>query len=368
MISKTKQAMQLKAINSQQLFKTLTVILLFVSTQLSAQNTTQKLDTWLKENTPKMGGRSVLMVYKDGKIVYSRSENKMNMSQRIAYRMIARKQGKSTDLEDYDPNSQLQIASCSKWLSAALVMTFVDEGKLKTTDTIGKYLPALSKSGKGKITIAQCLSHTTGIKAPALKESLQETKSLSSMEQAVAQIADLPIEGTPGTVFHYSNVGLQLAGAIIEKIGNNSFENLFQERIAKPLEMKNTSFGQTKVPLPAGGAVSTTEDYLNFLIMILNKGTFEGKRILSENSIKEMQINRITSKVKVAYSPAEAGVPGYGYGEWISTESVSSPGLFGSFPVVDNRKGYAAFMMTFYLKSDGKLQRYSELKKILDDI
>ncbi|MFI5173499.1 MAG: hypothetical protein ACHQKY_01475, partial [Terriglobia bacterium] len=49
-----------------------------------------------------------------------------------------------------------------------------------------------------------------------------------------------------------------------------SFETLFAERIARPLNMKNTDFGKGKVALPAGGAVSTPEDYLNFLVMIMN--------------------------------------------------------------------------------------------------
>ncbi|WEK18153.1 MAG: serine hydrolase [Candidatus Pedobacter colombiensis] len=345
-----------------------TLVLVCFGLCLNAQTTSQKLDSWLNENTPDMGGRAVLMVYKNGKVVYTGSANSMSVGQKVTSRMIARKQGKTADLQDYTVNTRVQIASCSKWLSAALVMTFVDEGKLKTTDTIGKYLPVLSKNGKGGITLSECLSHTTGIKAPGLRESLQDMKDISSMDEAVAKIATLPMEGVPGKVFNYSNVGLQLAGAVIEKISGESFEQLFAERIAKPLDMKNTDFGHNKVSLPAGGAYSTAEDYLNFLVMILNKGTFKGKRLLSESSIKEMQINRITPDVKIAYSPAEAGAPGYGYGEWITSGSVTSPGLFGSYPVVDNTKGYAAFLVTFYLKNKGKQQRYEELKKLLDTI
>ena len=50
----------------------------------------------------------------------------------------------------------------------------------------------------------------------------------------------------------------------------------------------------------------------------------------------------------------------------IST-AVTSPGLFGSFPVVDNEKHYIAFLMTFYLKSEGRHDRYVELKKLMDE-
>jgi len=350
------------------------ILFLLSFTTVSAQDF-HKVDAWLDTHTEEMGGRSFLIIYKDGKIVHTHAVNNLSRRQKVIANVIARRTNKEANTEDYVINTRQPIASCSKWLSAALVMTFVDEGKLKLNDTIGKYLPVLSKSGKGKITIAQCLSHTTGIKAPALKESLAEMREVSSMDEAIEKITQLPMEGDPGKVFHYSNVGLQLAGAVIEKISGKSFEDLFAQRLAKPLGMKNTDFGKGKVALPAGGALSTPEDYLQFLSMILNKGVSKGVRILSEGSVQEMQVNRITADVKVAYSPAEAGDTGYGFGEWVAknsekkhfAKSVSSPGLFGSFPWVENEKRYCAFLMTYYMRSEGRGDRYNELKKIVDE-
>lgn len=322
-----------------------------------------------------MGGRLYLIVYKDGKLVYSHAENDLNPKNKAMISYFSRLQGKNADLGNYTASTQQQIASCSKWLSAALVMTFVDEGKLKLTDTVGKFLPVLTKAGKGNITISHCLSHLTAIKAPALMESLNQMKTSNSMDDAINQIAAMPIEGSPGKIFRYSNVGLQIAGAVIEKISGKSFESLFAERIAKPLGMKSTDFGHGKVALPAGGASSTPTDYINFLTMILNKGLFNGKRILSENSIKEMQVNRLTADVKVTHTPAEAGGFGYGFGEWImdgaadgsSNPSVSSPGLFGSFPWVDNQNNTAGFLMAFYLNNKGRNEYYLELKKLVNE-
>ena len=354
----------------------LIIMLLFVlpAAVTHAQNF-NKVDEWLRDNVGNMGGRVILMVYKNGKVVYSHAENDMKMRQKIVGKMIARRQGKNADSEDFNETTRQAIASCSKWLSAALVMTFVDEGKLNLNDTVGKYLPALSHHGKGGITITQCLSHTTAIKAPELKESLKEMKQVNSMDEAIEQLAVLPMEGEPSKVFHYSNVGLQIAGAVIEKISGKSFETLFAQRIAQPLEMQNTDFGNGRVALPAGGAYSTPTDYLHFLVMILNKGMYKGKRILSEKSITDMQLNRLTEDVKTAYSPAEAGTAGYGFGEWVwetssinnLTTAVTSPGLFGSFPWVDNERQYCAFMMTFYLKSSGRNERYKALKTLVDE-
>src|ERR1700753_3026255 len=87
-----------------------------------------KVDAWLEANTPDMGRKSMLIVEKDGKILYSRGIG-------------------------YDSQSRVPIASCSKWLSAALVMTYVDEGKLRLGDTVGTWLPALTENGKGGITV-----------------------------------------------------------------------------------------------------------------------------------------------------------------------------------------------------------------------
>lgn len=334
-----------------------------------------KVTTWLNNNTPVMGGRSVLMVYKDGKIVYSQAINDMNMRQRMASKMIGKKMRRPGASDDYTTTTRASIASCSKWLSAALVMTFADEGKLKLTDTVGKFLPVLTLQGKGNITIDECLSHRTGINEPPLKESLANMRSLNSMDEAIAYIASLHMEGEPGKVFHYSNAGLQIAGAIIEKISGKSFETLFAERIAQPLGMFNTDFGKKKVALPAGGAISTPEDYMHFLVMILNKGVYNGERVLSEASIAQMQVDRITPDVKVSYSPAEAGNIGYGYGEWVwdaaqvgnVSKAVTSPGLFGSFPWVDNEKHYCAFLMTFYVQNTGRNERYKTLKGLVDE-
>ena len=311
-----------------------------------------RVDAWLESNTLKMGGRAVLMIEKDGKVVYSRAVND---------RLLA---------EKYTAQTRVPIASCSKWLSAALVMTFVDEGKLRLDDTVGQYLPVLSAHRKGNITVRQCLSHLTGIKAPSLVESLAGMRREKTMDEAIEQIAEMPMEGAPGTVFRYSNVGLQIAGAILEKIGGESFGQLFLERIAMPLGMTNTDFGIRPVALPAGGASSTAEDYVHFLEMIRNKGEYHGVRILSEHSVEEMEKDRIGADVRIAYSPASGamGKVGYGYGEWtMGPGVVSSPGLFGAFPWVDNGRGYSAFLMVYYLGNHKKQERDVELMRLVSE-
>jgi len=330
-------------------------------------------DNWLKANLNKLVGRAVLVILKNGKIIYEQAENDLSPKQKMIGKFIAKRQGKDPEqvLKDYDFTTKIAIASCSKWLSAALVMTFVDEGKLSVDDTIGKFLPVMTAHQKGNITIWECLSHTTAINGGDLKESREIINQASSMDETMEKIAEQPMEGEPGKVFHYSSIGLQVAAAVIEKISGKDFKTLFKERIAVPCDMKNTGYGNGKIPVAAGGAFSTPEDYIHFLQMILQNGYYNGKQILSKESIIKMQKN-YAKNARVAYIPAEAGNWGYGLGEWVMDDAVdrsnavTSPGLFGSFPWVDNERQYAGFLFVFNLKNKGRGKIYKELKTIVD--
>ena len=86
-----------------------------------------------------------------------------------------------------------------------------------------------------------------------------------------------------------------------------------------------------------------------------------------------MQID-YTKGAQVIYSPEQADKWGYGFGEWImndnaaeTTTAVASPGLFGSFPWVDNKKGYCAMLFTFNLNNKHRGELYRNLKAVVDE-
>lgn len=338
---------------------------------VQAQYNFKQVDEWLTTHLTDLGGRAILVIYKDGKLVYDKAENKLSNRQKLIGKWVAKRKGNEYNDEDFTKESKLRIASSSKWLTAALVMTFVDEGKLSTEDTIGKYLPIFTKHQKGHIKVWHCLSHLTGIQQAGLKEGIQQMLSFKTMDAAMEALAKAPMEGEAGKTFHYGNAGLQICAAIIEKISNKDFETLFSERIAQPLQMHKTDFGKKDIPLAAGGAFSTASDYMNFLIMILNRGMFNGKRILSEQSIAAMQVNR-TANANIVSSPAQKRASSYGYGEWVDeeengiTKAVSSPGLFGSVPLVDNKRQYCAFLLVVNLQYKGRQEINADLKKRID--
>ncbi|MFC4263696.1 serine hydrolase domain-containing protein [Ferruginibacter yonginensis] len=341
-----------------------------------AQYNFKKTTQWLQSNAPTMGGRGAMVIFKDGKIIYEYAVNKLSRKQKFVSKVVAKKTGKDVDelTQNIEVDTKIPFASCSKWLSAALIMTFIDDGSLKLSDTVGTFLPQLTAAQKGNITIEQCLSHTTGINPGTLKESIKEIRATSTMNEVIAAIATLPMETAPGESFHYSNAGLQIAAAVIEKMSGTDFKTLFYQRIAKPCDMVQTDYGETPVPLAAGGVNSTAIDYIHFLAMILNNGSYNGKQVLSKNAVALMQRNYSAGKI-IKGSPAEAGNWGYGFGEWIMdgttgnnrSNEVSSPGLFGTFPWVNNKLGYAAIMVTFNLNNTNRHEKYSTLKQIVND-
>lgn len=329
---------------------TVLIFLLFfqaVSGQYNFISLDQKLETSKKE----LGTGFVALVYKDGKLIYQKSSGEFNAK------------------------TQAPIASCSKWLTAALVMSFVDQGKISLDDKVSKYIPLFAKYSKGYITIRDCLSHMTGIEAdPNILKQILEHRSFSSLEEEVNNFASKKeIQSNPGLEFRYSSIGLNIAGRIVEIVGRRGFEQLMQERITRPLLMRNTSFSSMDAINPSGGAISTANDYMNFLTMLLNKGMFNGKRVLSEKSIQEMNTIRTNSSI-IKLTPKIAEGFNYGLGEWIQDTDtngnatvVSCPGLFGTWPLVDFCRGYASIIFTNSLLKETKRTLYLDIKSIIDE-
>jgi CubicO group peptidase (beta-lactamase class C family) len=307
----------------------------------------QKLEAAKKD----FGGNMVAMIWKDGKIIYQKSMG-----------------------TDFNPKTQAPIASCSKWLTAALVMSFVDQGKISLDDKVSTYIPIFSKYSKGYITIRDCLAHLTGIESEPIRLiNLLGRKKYATLEEEVNDFASKKeIQSNPGLEFRYSNIGLNIAGRVLEIVGKRSFEQLMQERITRPLMMRNTSFSSFNAVNPSGGAISTASDYMNFLIMLMNKGEFNGKRVLSEKAIQEMQTVR-TTPAMIKYAPKAAEGYMYGFGEWImrSDENnigtvIASPGLFGTWPMIDKCRGYACIFFTKGVLGEERKDIYLDIKESID--
>ena len=278
------------------------------------------------------------------------------------------------EMGGFNSKTQAPIASCSKWLTAALVMQFVDEGKLSLDDKVVKYIPEFEKYFKNYITIRQCLCHMTGIADDDnfLKRILQRRK-ISSLEEEVNDFAARDIRANPGTDFWYGSVGLNIAGRVLEVISKKKFEVLIKTKLFTPLGMTKTTFAEMNGgPVnPSGGAKSTADDYMKFLVMMLNKGKYNGVQLLSEKAVRQMMIvQNKPEQIKSAPKAAE----GYTYssGSWVVEEkngiatSLASPGLFGTWPMIDFCRGYAYIVFVKNLLGEERAGVHRELKKIID--
>ncbi|MBL7999039.1 MAG: serine hydrolase, partial [Candidatus Kapabacteria bacterium] len=255
----------------------------------------------------------------------------------------------------FTADSVVPIASSSKWLSGAVIMSLVDAGKLSLDDSCGKYLTTFNGSKAG-ITIRQLMSHTSGLPG---NTGFESNRSLT-LSQAVDSIGlTTTLLSTPGTQFRYGGASMHVAGRIVEIIEGKPWDSVFAERIARPLGMTLTDYeglGQTDNPQIAGGARSSANEYARFLTMLLNKGLYNGKRILSEQSVVIMSGDQ-TRGAAIVSSPFDAyqqydtnmAKSRYGIGNWVEMPTKSSgvvydnssQGAFGFSPWIDWNRNVA---------------------------
>ncbi|MGQ0738494.1 MAG: serine hydrolase domain-containing protein [Bacteroidota bacterium] len=275
---------------------------------------------------------------------------------------------------DFNSKTVAPIASCSKWLTAALVMQFVDEGKLSLDDKVVKYIPEFEKYFKSYITIRHCLSHMTGIADDdKFLKRILERRKYASLEEEVNDFAKKDIRANAGTDFWYGNVGLNIAGRVLEVISKKKFEVLIKTKLFVPLGMTKTSFANLSGgPVnPSGGAQSTADDYMKFLLMLLNNGKYNGKQILSEGAVNEMRKVRNEAE-QIKYAPKAAEGYLYASGSWVqesrsgTADVLASPGLFGTWPMIDYCRGYAYIVFVKNLLGEERANAHEEIKKVID--
>ncbi len=329
------------------------VFLLFFQS-LFAQYDFSAIDSRLEAEKKQLDGHVVALIYKDGKIIYQKAIG-----------------------TDFNAKTQAPIASASQWLTAALIMTYVDEGRITLDDKVSKYIPLLNKYSKGYITIRDCLAHLTGIESDpikSLKEQLNRKKYSNLEEEITDIISNREIISNPGLEFRYDNIGLNMAARVLEIITRRGFEQLMAERITRPMQMRNTNFSNFNAVNPSGGAQSSAADYMTFLAMILNKGVHNGKRILSEKAIEQMETPYTTTEM-IKYAPKATQGFQYGFGQWIMSTDVNgkgtaftSPGLFGTWPMIDRCRNYACIFLTEGKLGEEKRALFLQLKDMIDGV
>ena len=286
------------------------------------------LDQLFKQNQKDLG-QFVALVWQDGKLIYQKQAS-----------------------DDFTPKVQAPLVRTADWMVAALVMTFVDEGKISLDDKVTTYIPEFGKYMKGYITIRNCLTNTTGIKVDEGIKKAMENVHFETLEDEVNSYASHRDIGTnPGTEIFYSNLGPNIAARCLEVVSKKPFERLINERIIRPLKMRGTSFeSQTGgAPNPSGGAVGAASDYISFMAMLMNKGvTPDGKRILSEKAVQELASPQFAS-LPVKFIPKELQGTQSGLGCYImgtgNSTVLLSPNMLGTTAWIDKCRNYCAILI-----------------------
>lgn len=355
------------------------------------------------------------LILKDGKVVYQKA---------FGYADV--ETGRTMKTDDI-----FRIASQSKALTSLGVMMLWEEGKFLLDDPLSKYIPAFKSPGvllsydakKGtyttrpasrEISIRDLLRHTSGIAYPAVFSDpvmwrIYERAGVpsgigtmkSTLKEKMELLARMPLQHDPGAAFTYG-LNIDLLGYLIEIWSGQPLDVFMENRIFRPLEMKDTYFHlpkekhsrlvslyesiqeenqltgsliKVKHPLYEGvdadfprlqgtylsggaGLSSTAADMANFYMLYLNKGVFKGKRLIGTKTIELMLRNQLGDQVKISAMPAQPENFQFGLGgfaleteknDYLSALSIGSFGWGGAFNThgwADPKEGLIALLFT----------------------
>ncbi len=277
------------------LYATLLMLALFTAGYAQAPDKA-KLDQFFDRLAEKNKAMGSLVIIKDGDVLYSRA---------IGYGQI-----NGAEKKPLTATSRFRIGSITKMFTAAMTLQLVEEGKLKPTDTLDKFLPQVPNARK--ITIEQILWHRSGI--PNVRREQNSQGNVNTIpvtkDEMLALIVKTTPDFEPDTKRSYSNSGYQILGLILEKVTGKPYEESLKERITSKIGLANTylatgnidagknealtymNFGDGWKPVSethpsilfsAGAIVSTPNDLSKFI-----RALFEG-RIVSKTSVDQMK-------------------------------------------------------------------------------
>jgi CubicO group peptidase (beta-lactamase class C family) len=324
------------------------LIFMLILQSLSAQPDFSQLEKTLKQNEKTLGKDLVVVVQKEGKNIFLKES------------------------EDFKLKMPAPIGNSSKWLTAALVMIFVDEGKLNLDDPVNKYVPVFGKYMKGYITIRHCLSQTTGLDTDAtgFVKFTQKSKFNTLEEEMEFFASKKLIVDNPGEAFSDGTVGMNMAGRVLEVITKKTFDRVAQEKLFRPLGMRTASFYDEggKAPNPSSGAICSAFDYLNFLQMIMNKGMFNGKRVLSETSVNYLLQHQFPES-RTRFNPDLTKGWNYAAGSWIEEDNgnswrniYSGASAQGTWPWIDLKRKYIGIVLPVSPLNIQKRELYMQIR------
>jgi CubicO group peptidase (beta-lactamase class C family) len=257
-----------------------------------------------------------------------------------------------SDLDSKKPmqaDAMFRIMSMTKPVVGAAIIMMMEEGKVRLTDPVSKFIPALKGMqvavaqpplpgpppaagtpaepryyvvpADHEFTIKELLTHTSGLVSGTNSNAANRKvvlKGQESLSDYIPRLAQTPLEFQPGTRWAYSaQAGFDVLLHVVEITSGMPADQFLKTRIFDPLGMKDTFFYPVENPRLAsrydrqqdgtlrrntstpnflngryfsggGGLASTAEDYFQFAQMLLNGGQLNGKRLLSPRGVEMM--------------------------------------------------------------------------------
>lgn len=275
-----------------------------------------------------------------------------------------------------------RVASMTKPVTVAAAMSLIEEGALTLSDPVSRWLPELADMqvlvdpagpldhtvpAHRPITIEDLMTHRSGLAyAFSVQGPIGRAYATVSLRQDqdhwLAEVAGLPLVHQPGERLTYSQ-STEVLGIVLSRIAGKPLQTVLDERILQPLGMSDTGFfispekrpraatmyrldpqqglqhdamGPVPVREPrfsqgGAGLVSTADDYLRFVRMLLGGGAVDGVRVLSPESVRLMRTDRLTDEQK---RHPFLGMPfwigrGFGLNLSVVTDPATSQRLFG---------------------------------------
>lgn len=285
-----------------------------------------------------------------------------------------------------------RIDAMSRTVTAAAVLTLMEEGRLNLDDPVAAYLPELralrlpnGDAPRTAVTIRQLLSQTAGFEVDAAAQASLD--GAADTAEYVRRLAALPLVAEPGSRFHDDAICAVVAGRLIEAVSGLRLDAFLYKRIFLPLGMRDTGFVvapeqryriaavattdatgslvMPQQPAPAGqritpwlngavGLYSTADDFARFGQMLANGGRLEGATVLGRKSVELMMQNHLSHLAPPTHD--EYGAEGYGLGGGVVLDvarrgRLGSVGQFGwtgaysTWFTVDRQEGLVAVLM-----------------------
>lgn len=250
-------------------------------------------------------------------------------------KVIFKKGYGSANLEWNIPNTpatKFRLGSITKQFTAALVLQLTAEGKIRLDGKLRDYLPDYPEETGRRVTIRQLLQHTSGIPSyTGLPEFWERVREPFTPDALIGVFARMPLEFEPDSQFRYNNSGYFLLGAILEKVTGQTYEQLLEERIFGPLEMKSSGYDHSETVLAnrAAGYDKTLDGYRNTAYISMTAPSAAGALYSTVEDLYRWDQALYTDRPLPPALREQMFTPGksdYGYGVFIYREEAYEGG------------------------------------------